>query len=583
MVDSADNPAITFTWSIPFEGGGGLDVASYRAAKPLVALAHLVAHQGPGSLSSWLQQKGYLPDNLGPKVTAQSPFSTENFAIWELKIKLSPDGLKHWTKVALCVFALLAALKQRYLRGVGTSPRRDVLRQAVDEVSALADIAWRFPPRPPRASELATDMRTAPRPAAYVFASRRIYAEGEWKENGKKDWEETRAARFTSSRAQEEAAETVEKVLKFLVPERVRINLWSTVPQANAQRRRDANLELEFSELTVDPKLQKEWLAAGPADWCFAPALNVYLSRADRVITKAPALADPQIPESIKRPKQGFNGVFWSEACRARLVEPILSDKVQIPRALWVVPGCVYVSGQFNELVEPLGDEPVVTLTLWMPAPCILDASLQSRAAGRMWLKSLQSTLESPFFGAALAGCRWECAFFTTSPTEAGVRLSFQAFSDNLPLFAVDAAEAIGSHGGPETREELERVRRMALVEVKPRDAKDLKSSLEKVKANDIQEESKRLWQSISDSVSTSQALVAGAISEEEAARLVAKVVAQLPIAIATTPSSESLELGARPAAVLTRRPSWQGPVAQSLCRASGLPALLDVCGRAMK
>ena len=43
------------------------------------------------------------------------------------------------------------------------------------------------------------------------------------------------------------------------------------------------------------------------------------------------------------------------------------------------------------------------------------------------------------------------------------------------------------------------------------------------------------------------------------------------------------LELGPRPAAVLTRRPSWQGPVAQSLCRASGLPALLDVCGRAMK
>jgi hypothetical protein len=82
--------------------------------------------------------------------------------------------------------------------------------------------------------------------------------------------------------------------------------------------------------------------------------------------------------------------------------------------------GCVYVSGQFNERVEPLGEEPVVTLTLWLPARCITEASVKSRAAGRMWLKSLQVALESPFFGAALAGCRWECAFFTTSPYEAG-------------------------------------------------------------------------------------------------------------------------------------------------------------------
>ena len=70
----------------------GIDAASYRASKPLVALAHLVAHQGPGSLSCWLQKQGWLPDNLGPKVTAQAPFSTQNFAIWELKIKLSQQG-----------------------------------------------------------------------------------------------------------------------------------------------------------------------------------------------------------------------------------------------------------------------------------------------------------------------------------------------------------------------------------------------------------------------------------------------------------------------------------------------------------
>ena len=73
---------------------------------------------------------------------------------------------------------------------------------------------------------------------------------------------------------------------------------------------------------------------------------------------------------------------------------------------------------------------------------------------------------------------------------------------------------------------------------------------------------------------------------------LVRLVLSTLPAVPPSDPSAsdasdasdaQPLELGPRPAAVLTRRPSWQGPVAQSLCRASGLPALLDVCGRAMK
>ena len=64
---------------------------------------------------------------------------------------------------------------------------------------------------------------------------------------------------------------------------------------------------------------------------------------------------------------------------------------------------------------------------------------------------------------------------------------------------------------------------------------------------------------------------------------LVRLVLATLPVPAAAPEDATPLKVGPRPAAVLTKRPSWQGPVAQSLCRASGLPALLDVCGRAMK
>jgi len=389
--------------------------------------------------------------------------------------------------------------------------------------------------------------------------------------------------------AQEDATNAVSQVIECLVPERARLTLWSTVPPPGTQQRRDANLSLDFGELPLERSLQQTWLSNRevPAEWWLAPPLNIYLSKATKIRKRA-AEPDPMIPEAIKS-KKGFNGVLWSEACRARLVEPkpVFPTAQKIPTALWVVPGCVYVSGQFNERVEPLGEEPVVTLTLWLPARCIIEASIKSRAAGRMWLKSLQVALESPFFGAALAGCRWECAFFTTGADEAGMRLSFQAFSDNLPSFAADAARAIGQHEGPE---DLELVRRLALTELKTlrtAEAKDLKGALEQMQKEEIQKESQALWQSIAQSITTSsQALVAGAISEAEAAELVRLVLATLPVP-ATTPDipddATPLKVGPRPAAVLTKRPSWQGPVAQSLCRASGLPALLDVCGRAMK
>lgn len=204
-------------------------------------------------------------------------------------------------------------------------------------------------------------------------------------------------------------------------------------------------------------------------------------------------MPDPDIPESIKS-KKGFNGVLWSDACRARLIEPKTERlETPIPRFLWAVPGCIYVSGQFNELVEPLGNEPIVTLTLWLPARCIQEASLQSKAAGRMWLISLQCALESPFFGAALAGCRWESAFFASS-SEAGMRLCFQGFCDNLPSFATDVAAAIGAHSGPTNGDELELVRRLALAELQTgktrRDgASDLRSCLQQIKIGDIQKE----------------------------------------------------------------------------------------------
>lgn len=70
------------------------------------------------------------------------------------------------------------------------------------------------------------------------------------------------------------------------------------------------------------------------------------------------------------------------------------------------------------------------------------------------------------------------------------MRLSFQAFSDNVSSFAADAAATIAQHRGPAAGEDLERVRRMALAELKAgcvAEAKELKAQLEELRSEDVE------------------------------------------------------------------------------------------------
>ena len=102
----------------------------------------------------------------------------------------------------------------------------------------------------------------------------------------------------------EDATNAVSQVIECLVPERARLTLWSTVPPPGTQRRRDANLSLDFGELPLERSLQQTWLANRevPAEWWLAPPLNIYLSKATK-IRKGAAEPDPMIPEAIKSKK----------------------------------------------------------------------------------------------------------------------------------------------------------------------------------------------------------------------------------------------------------------------------------------
>jgi len=563
-----------------------------------VVLSHLIAYQGHGSLSEELRARGWTPDASGPKVAAGVPLSTEaGFAFWEMRVQLTASGASHWREVVALIFAVLAALRQRSSRTIGKASDIQktksgaespggVLCMAADEVSALADLAWRYPDRSPTALELANDMRTAPCPSGYIIASRRFFSAQGWKSIG---------SNAGDADARQAASETARRLLDFLRAEAATVVVAGAPPEPGVEWHRDPFYGFNFGECMLDAGSWDAWQKAWttPAAWWAPPPLNLYISRGIPAEDSLDDVGGPlqQPTESRKAATLRLPGVVWQAPCRPHLV-PTQEHR---PAVLWHAPGCLYASGQFSEVVEPLGDEPLAAITLWLPADREASASALNRAAGRLWLLSLQRALEGPLYGASLAGCRWEAVLFSPRPDAeqsagAGFRLAFEAYTDVLPRFAVDVARLIGQHRGPVNEKELETVRGIAHAELRGAATKlsgvaGISSVLADVSLATIAEEAVALWQSCAAAaVGRSQALVTGRVgSDAIVARVVGDIMTALPlggVAADGVPLSTG-EPGALPTAVLTKRPTWQGPVAQSLCLASGVPSLVDVCGRA--
>ncbi|CAK0875023.1 unnamed protein product, partial [Prorocentrum cordatum] len=586
-------PTLSLTWSVPFQGEGSLDAAAFRAAKPDVLLSHVVAYQGDGSLTDWLESKGWVPDFAGPKVSARTPLATEaGFALWEVKIKLSRAGAARWREVAAAVFAVLAALRRRWTSG---PDRRDFLRDAAEEVSLLAQVSWRYPDRPPTALELANDMRTAPAPEAFVAARRLFLRPGAWE-----------AALAPSGELAGAVADEAARLLGLLGAERARCVVSGAPPEGAAVPSEDPFLGVRYAELAPEEALWGDWARSSrtPAPWWLPPPPNPYLTRGEPP-PQAPELppelaAALETPFSEADPGGAMPAVMWLPPCRPRLISrEAPGGSAPAPAVLWYVQGCLYSSGQFAEVVQPLGDLPLLTLTLWLPAARVDMAGSNSRAAGRMWLLSLQRALEGPLYGAALAGCRWEVAFFDTGTSSsepqgpggcpsAGVRLAFQGFSGVLPRFAADVARRIASHTGPSGDAELEVVRRLALEELRRGVPAKLGNAaavtaVQRASLRSIRDEAAALWHSAGAAAPLhSQALVAGRVgSEAAAASLAGAALAALQLPGSGAPAEgEATQPGRGPARVLMRRPTWEGPVGRSLCLASGVPSMLGVCGR---
>ena len=104
----------------------------YYKSQPLGMLGFLLGHEGKGSLLSLLKR-----ENLASGLSAGGGDSNKSFSSFDVKIHLTPEGLRNYTKVIRRVFQYL-----RLLRETGLP------RYIFEEVKLMSEIDYKFAEKP---------------------------------------------------------------------------------------------------------------------------------------------------------------------------------------------------------------------------------------------------------------------------------------------------------------------------------------------------------------------------------------------------------------------------------------------------
>ena len=159
VVPVGEQRSVTLTWPIWV-----LD-ATQRAAllrsKPDQIVAHLLGHEGRGSLRSFLVARGW-----GNGVQASVGTDVSDLQAFEVTVDLTDEGLRHRDDVVDAVFAYLHAMRDAPLAAVPKIPA-----YVFNEVRQLAAVAFNYSEKPPpssQASSAVANMQDYADPADYL-------------------------------------------------------------------------------------------------------------------------------------------------------------------------------------------------------------------------------------------------------------------------------------------------------------------------------------------------------------------------------------------------------------------------------
>jgi insulysin len=105
-----------------------LDEDALFAEQPGRYFSHLIGHEGPGSILSYIKAKGWA-NSLSAGEHTISPET----GIFTIDIRLTPDGLKNYKEVVKVVFQYISILKEN-------APSREIF----DEIKRMTEVDFRF-------------------------------------------------------------------------------------------------------------------------------------------------------------------------------------------------------------------------------------------------------------------------------------------------------------------------------------------------------------------------------------------------------------------------------------------------------
>ena len=107
----------------------------YRT-QPSRYIAHLIGHEGPGSILAYIKAKGWAHG-----LSAGAMEVCSGSAFFTISIRLTPDGLEKYQEVVKTVFQYISLLKE-------TPPQKWIM----DEIMGMAEIDFRFKQKSPASS-----------------------------------------------------------------------------------------------------------------------------------------------------------------------------------------------------------------------------------------------------------------------------------------------------------------------------------------------------------------------------------------------------------------------------------------------
>jgi len=126
IVPVADMRQVTITWPIIYESLE--DKEDQYVNKPAYYLTHLLGHEGPNSLLSYLKKKGWANG-----VSASTEADLSDFYTFEVAIQLTNKGLQAVDGVVEAVFSYIRMLREE-----------PIPKFTFDEVLLLSELGWRF-------------------------------------------------------------------------------------------------------------------------------------------------------------------------------------------------------------------------------------------------------------------------------------------------------------------------------------------------------------------------------------------------------------------------------------------------------